>query len=381
MGRVRAAARRRDRRLAASLRARGRGRAGVGSRAADARRAVRGEPVLPWVVGPVRGDTPARGRRELVRTQSLTTTSRIECRRIDTASVAETTDGTGWVVLTGLRRHTPTGRTQPDRPMHARPDHPGASRTRGTSEERPLGSRPDRALLACCSPDAASAAPTADLFEIRDFEPAPFDSERAVVLRLGEHLVHRLPGHSCELCDLVLAERHTDRPTISIQLPELEYAPQNTLLHGQVQRFEQRRRETPDLGNGGTQQKLVDARALRAQFGERFAVEHHGFGWLEGGDGRRSRARRDQRELTHHVIGPEHPQDRLVAAWRRRPDRDVTFDDEVQRVARVTFMKDDLAASEPASPHESPHGAPGVVVQPAEQPLTHGAAFLQGAPP
>jgi hypothetical protein len=156
------------------------------------------------------------------------------------------------------------------------------------------------------------------------------------------------------LGEFLLGERDLGgTPAVAVQLCELAQPPAEPLLGGKVERLEQPLVEPPHLPGQQAHQHVVDSgmaapERLELRMGHRIRL-----GLLE---------RRDRRgppvplceegQLAEMVARSADTDHRGVAERRHDPDREPALDDQVQRVARIVAMKDDLVADElPAARH------------------------------
>ena len=81
---------------------------------------------------------------------------------------------------------------------------------------------------------------------------------------------------------------------------------------------------------------------------------------------------RDEGELAERVSTPSHRERRRVAEWRRDPYREPPARDQVEGIAGIAAVEDDLAAGERAPPRDREHGADGVLWHLGEERPLHG---------
>ena len=199
--------------------------------------------------------------------------------------------------------------------------------------------------------------------------PRPFSAARTALT------VAREAPASAASCSCVSGISVSSAPPAYTAARSTEPA-QDAFLGALVVRVGHELVHAPQLVGEQRDEHAVDARMDRAQSVELAPQHAHRLGGLEGVDRRRSPPGRHERELAECVARPSHHEQRLLTEPRRALDRKAAADDEVQRISRIRFVEDDLAALEPAAPRDAEHALDVVVGHPGKQLPAHVPSVL-----
>src|SRR5439155_24784854 len=195
---------------------------------------------------------------------------------------------------------------------------------------------------------APSAGAAGERVEVTDNRPPAAELERSALLLLAQDAVDGCPRRPRELGQPLLRERDLGvAVAAAVQLCELAQPPPEPFLGGEVERFEQSIVEPPHLAGQQAHEHVIDPGVAAPEHLELRMAHSVGLRPFE----RRHRPcppmpLREEGHFAELVTRSADADHRGVPERRHDPDREPALDDQMERVAGIVAMEDDLVADE-----------------------------------
>lgn len=202
---------------------------------------------------------------------------------------------------------------------------------------------------------------TRETFErsnVDHFDSPARQHDDSLCLTAAQDAIDRWPPRARKVREVLLNQGHDDRFAVPLEHSnEFEEAPPHPPIGGHVERVDEGGRLTAHFGNEGVGDDVIGLWRAFTKLGEVRSRQTHRLGVVVRNNRAGPRAWSKHGEFPEMFSRAHHSDRRDVAERRRDANREMTFDNQVDRVTRVAIVEDDLVALETPPPRLLQHNA------------------------